>query len=653
MPLEQLPVEILIQIGSYLCARDLLSWMRTARPYASMLTDQFYGQTLRDDIRRGYLGSLLRTVYRKELHAFKMFIESIRDINMEIALDPMPNDSGPRKTSRILHFLCLESDGEVYRRMIEHVLEHGADVNAYDNAGWQPLHVAIVKGNVYIMKLLIDAGADVEARTRPVGFTPMNIALLYQRYEPAKFLIELGAAFSTPKHSDGTEASTFRPSLFYHVWDERYDMVKLLLDSGFDPSKDGDRIPLSVAIEIGDYKFGRLLLEANAPITIDILRQAVRLEKSKVVLEILLKYGADFSIQDEQGNTVLHDVSDINTMQFLLDNAPGLARIPNAEGKYPLDSQCSGDNCLTSTALLLIEVAPEIADPERILPKLIEGGHVQLIKSVLEKQNTAIHAKYAEGNTLLHLASAEVRDFEPELPVLMRYLVGAGADITALNDNGETALHRAFGKWHLCGEKDEDAVAFLIDCGIDVHHQDKLRQAALHLAIRNHFLNGVQRLIDAGADVHARDSYGRTALHYAASRSIENVQRLIRAGADVSARDMEGRTPLHHAVERILDAHWHIPSSAFELLEAVRSILAASAADSCSTTVSQARIGELCRFKEVGIIKCLIDAGSNVISRDRHGNTAFDLLDFGNGGSSSKNKIGTTAGLSLPMRAKS
>ena len=44
--------------------------------------------------------------------------------------------------------------------MVEMLLEKGADVNARSEAGWSPLCLAARNGNLDIVKMLVDAGAD-------------------------------------------------------------------------------------------------------------------------------------------------------------------------------------------------------------------------------------------------------------------------------------------------------------------------------------------------------------------------------------------------------------------------------------------------------------------------------------------------------------
>ena len=69
------------------------------------------------------------------------------------------------------------------------LIERGADVN---QKGWTPLHYAATKGNIEIMRLLIENHAYLDAES-PNGTTPLMIAAHYGPPMATNLLLEEGA----------------------------------------------------------------------------------------------------------------------------------------------------------------------------------------------------------------------------------------------------------------------------------------------------------------------------------------------------------------------------------------------------------------------------------------------------------------------------
>ena len=86
---------------------------------------------------------------------------------------------------------------------IKDAVEDSADLNALDSQfGITPLGWAALNGQTEAAKLLIEKGADVNARSRD-GSTPLNSAAFLGRVETVKLLLEKGAD-TTLRSNDGT-----------------------------------------------------------------------------------------------------------------------------------------------------------------------------------------------------------------------------------------------------------------------------------------------------------------------------------------------------------------------------------------------------------------------------------------------------------------
>jgi len=76
--------------------------------------------------------------------------------------------------------------------VVKLLISQRADVNAKDNKGITPLHLAVIKCNIDVAKLLISKGADVNA-TDKYSRTPLHYVAFQGNIDLAKLLISKGA----------------------------------------------------------------------------------------------------------------------------------------------------------------------------------------------------------------------------------------------------------------------------------------------------------------------------------------------------------------------------------------------------------------------------------------------------------------------------
>lgn len=134
-------------------------------------------------------------------------------------------------------------------------------------------------------------------------------------------------------------------------------------------------------------------------------------------------------------------------------------------------------------------------------------------------------------------------------PSIVGLLLGCGADHAAQDLTKSAPLHYAA----LClVDKPGQCCSLLLEAGADVTARNAEGRTALHQAAgQAGALRAVAQLLDAGADIQAKDKQGRTPLHHAASFGVmDNCLKLIEAGADLRATDLEGRTPGDEAKEK-------------------------------------------------------------------------------------------------------
>ena len=147
-----------------------------------------------------------------------------------------PNTQTNENGVAILAGLCFVNQSECAKLL----LAHGADVNrGRDESMEAPLHHALAGGaDIELVRLLVDSGADVNARTKPGVFsynfygstptrgeTPLHRAAAFASVEIVGFLLHAGADRAT------RDANGESP----HVWAgwhrREKELVELLLPS--------------------------------------------------------------------------------------------------------------------------------------------------------------------------------------------------------------------------------------------------------------------------------------------------------------------------------------------------------------------------------------------------------------------------------------
>ena len=103
-----------------------------------------------------------------------------------------------QKISR-LHFVWKRKNGE---NGDQYVIEKGANIEAKENNGWTPLHIACYQGHLPIVQYLIEKGANIEGKDKE-QFTPLHIASLFGKIDVVKYLVSKGANKNAKNNWDG------------------------------------------------------------------------------------------------------------------------------------------------------------------------------------------------------------------------------------------------------------------------------------------------------------------------------------------------------------------------------------------------------------------------------------------------------------------
>lgn len=257
------------------------SW-RKLKSYVDALHDS--GQRLINAVHAGDLETI-----RKILNSHPELVNASTDLHPEMR----PSDT---LTMRLIHVAIAEAKIDVLRLLIE----RGADLNARNASGRTPLHDCFELNHDDYAKILLDAGAvpDVcaaaaygmhgqleqilqsdpkQANDLTTGNSPLGWAAYGHQPKSAAILLQYGAVADRPPY----DAHAWGPATFV----SSTDVARVLLEHGANPNwRDGD---------------------GNTPLH-RVIGSRIVVDPAKFIL-LLLDFGADASLLNKAGQTPLDE----------------------------------------------------------------------------------------------------------------------------------------------------------------------------------------------------------------------------------------------------------------------------------------------------------------------------------------------------------
>ena len=398
-----------------------------------------------------------------------------------------------------LHWAVYNDDADT----VQLLMRSRANVNAVNRYGVPPLSLACTNGNAELVKLLLAAGADANA-TLPGGETVLMTAARAGNTEAVKALLARGANANARERLDQT-------AMMWAAAEGHAAVVQALIDAGADVHaklKSGFT-PLFFAVREGHIEVTRTLLKSGVNVN-DLLQREtggpvlavnkpVRNGTSPLMMAVenghfelalvLIDAGADPN-DPRSGFTPLHAINWV--------------RKPDASDTG--DPAPVGSGRVTSLQFVraLAERGANVnARLEKTAPRVPSAGSA--IKT--------------EGSTPFLMAADRA-----DLP-LMRLLLELGADPLLPNADNTTPLMAAAGLGTVnpleeAGTEIEslEAVQLLLKLGADINAVDNNGDTAMHGAAYANFPAMVQLLADRGSDPriwNRRNTEGRTPLFIA------------------------------------------------------------------------------------------------------------------------------------------
>ena len=382
-----------------------------------------------------------------------------------------------------------------FKELVQQLIKDGANVAIGDYDKKTPLHYAATKEVAALLMLNINARDES-------GNTPLHLAVQDNRLEVVSFLIANGAKLNVENKNGYTplqlafEYNRLHPNFTRN----RLEILYLLINNGakLNVKNIEGNTPLHLAIQ-----YGNLHTEP------DFIRNR------QEVVSFLIAKGAKVNVKNNKGQTPLHSsLGSLNNMQninqLLLEHGAEVDVQDNYR-KTPLD--IAVDSRDRDTVALMISKHPDVNSEYKygrtLLHIAVDFKLKDAAKQLIAK-GAFVNAKNNLLQTPLHLATTRGSLDIVEL------LIAKGAMVNVRNVKGQTPLYRAIALGH------NDIAALLINNGTDVNNIDVSGTTPLHQAAHYGTLEILELLIAKGAKIDATNSYGDTPLKIAETDSNPN-----------------------------------------------------------------------------------------------------------------------------------
>ena len=380
-----------------------------------------------------------------------------------------------------------------YLETVELLLKHGAYINSpctyVAKECCTPLYIAVIRRNKKLVELLLESGANVDAEDRD-GKTILYFAVEDGRSSIVEHLLKHRpdannrgnrSALNVAVHGNGKDYSKIVDNLLQYgltVNPEDANACKLLhaaVRKGY----------LTIVEELLKYGHDVNMLDKSRSKNGCTPLHVATKNKQEDVAKLLVSYGADVNAQDEAGKTPIFYAVEKNCREIvkLLLRHGADVNASDKCGRTALHFTALNEH-VTSECELDINVNVEIA-------------------KLLLRSGADVNAETVNYATTLHAATG--KGYAKLVEVLLEH----DADVNYAGKNYGAPLHVAAegGKFSI--------VEVLLKFGADVDSKDQRGRTALHIAAESKDLRIVEVLLKFGADIDSKDRHGRTALRIA------------------------------------------------------------------------------------------------------------------------------------------
>ncbi|MBN2600796.1 MAG: ankyrin repeat domain-containing protein [Candidatus Marinimicrobia bacterium] len=283
--------------------------------------------------------------------------------------------------------------------------QHPGWLNAKDSNNLPPLSQAVIAGQIEVVSLLIEKGADMEAGDNE-GSTPLHNACASGRFEIVRYLLAKGAQINS-RDNFGMTALLFASSR------GRTDIVDYLLQKGADISAKTDN------------NRGVMLLSGQLE-----------------MLKYFMDKGFSINEKDQDGNSLLHMAlfrRNPVMIRGLIDAGIDVNSANNFGATPLMNSVFRGDPALTEI-LLKAGANPDACDTRGLSPLMesVRSGKPALLQLMLQYNGSVQGLDSLTGLNLLNMAAIRGQSDAVGMIIEKNQL-----NVNAVNRNGMAALDYA------------------------------------------------------------------------------------------------------------------------------------------------------------------------------------------------------------------
>ena len=405
-------------------------------------------------------------------------------------------------------------------QLLFHLKGNKYTVHHKDDKGYLPLHRVAMKGHLHLAELLVEKGAEVNAKG-PENITPLLMAARSGHNNIVSFLLRKGANVNA-KHSNGTTP------LHSAAFEGHLAVVETLVanKAEINVSLSDGTTPLILTARKGHTEIAKVLLDKGADIEAPLsnkmtpLHAALFCKNEKTAL-MLIENGADINKQSDIGARALTIAVKCGLMKAINRIVAKGANVneKSFSGMTPFKMAAKFGQVEAAKYLIAQGASFKAAKGETSAMELaLAHKHFKIVELLSEK-GEKINCTTAEGLPIFHGAAIGGD------PALIDYFIQEGIKVDMKDSTGATPLHYVAAKGQVA------MVKFLVSRGADIEiKRDTDGATPLIAAAESKTSDAAITLIDLGANAKEKRKDGKTiieVLEELKSFPVEKVKKAI------------------------------------------------------------------------------------------------------------------------------